>query len=222
MYKAHGVLSWILAALVQPLAAAHAQPLPELLLPVSQDALDHIESASKDELERQVHFAKRYRVVQINFDVLQRQDASFTISAFPELTLQAQTIETHGPSSTDQLQEWTGQLMNAEQRRIAVDTGRELPPPRIHLWIRSGAHEVPLRAARDIARSGAPSTFGPRPGVAEVSADDARAVTKVHLQSLSGEWFVPTLVNDLVIRPLDGDPRFHLIYEKDRDKFPRP
>lgn len=206
-----------LAILLQPLSAVYAQSAAELLIPVDEATLSSLASASKYELRSQAYFAKRYRIVQINYAVLREGNAEFNISAFPDLTLRVRATDTHGPSSSEQLQEWTGELVSPAARMIIVETGEEAPAPRVHLWVRSGAHEVPLRVVRDIAKSGSVSSFGPVPNSAPV--DEAHLVTKIDLQSLSGEWFVPRLMNSIVIQPLDGDPRYHIIFEKDRAKI---
>ncbi len=214
-----------LAVLLQPLGAAHAQSSKELLIPVDAATIARVESASKYELRSQAYFAKRYRIVRVNFDVLKHPDAEFTISAFPDVTFGVKALQTHGPSSSDQLQEWTGVLVSPATRMIAVDTGAEIPPPRVHLWVRSGAHEVPLRVVRDIAQSegkgGAATSFGPLPDISGAPLDDDRLTTRLNLQSLSGQWFAPSLMNEVVIQPLDGDPRYHIVFEQDRARIPQ-
>ena len=96
-----------------------------------------------------------------------------------------------------------------------------MPLPTVHLWVRTGAHEVPLRLIKEIATTAEARTSQRLPDLSGAPDDDTRAFTRLNLQTLSGEWFVPTLVNEIVIRPIDGDPRFHIIYEKDREKIPQ-
>jgi len=133
--------------------AAHAQPA-ELLKPVDPKIVAELEGKTNYAFRRQLYFAKRYRIVEIDFSVLERDGAEVTITPFKDLQTTAQAKKIIGPSSAGQLREWVGEIDSSSIPGVArTMSGETVPIPnmRLFLWIRTGDHQVPLKVARKIA-----------------------------------------------------------------------
>lgn len=131
-------------------------------------------------------------------------------------------VETAGPSSDEILRYWTGNLLSPE---FPSDLGATIPwliEPQVSLSIRSGDHEVSTRLAREVteAQSKSSGAFGPAQNLDGFPDDPARnrVFTKMKIRTLWGSWFVPARGTNIVIQPVEDDPRFHIIYEEDPDK----
>ena len=197
----------------------------ELLIPLDQETIAELTKRANFSIQTQTYFAKRYQVVRINFAALQLGDGvEFSVTPFDGLQMRAVQKSVEQASAHDQLREWTGELTVPEEQYPAVDLlGRAVQRrrPRISLWVRSGLHEIPLQLAREIAKErGDRQSFGGLPETSSVLST-GQAFTKLDLQTVSGQWFVPSLSANVVIRPLEEDPRFHVIYEEDWTKTPQ-
>jgi hypothetical protein len=75
---------------------AASQGLPELLIPVSQDAIAKCARPQNFDLREVLYDAKpwRYKIVKINVELLKQENATFTITPLPDdqITLQAKEI----------------------------------------------------------------------------------------------------------------------------------
>ena len=222
-------LGGLIAGACLILGSAHAQTPPELLLPLEQQEIGELMNKSNYGLRGQLYFAKRYRLAKINFDVLAQPNATFSITPFDDLTLVLSSKDLKGPSSFGNLREWSGELISPSLREV-VDS--RIPAAlranqRITLWIRSGEHEVPIELIRKMAaenkhqEGGGQAAALPNIDGAPRETANARVFTKLDLQTVSGEWFVPAKAARIVIRPVEDDPRYHLIYEQDETKMPQ-
>lgn len=203
-----------------------AGPLPELLKPADGPSVARLQDHSNFGFRGQLYAAKRSRIVLINFDVLEQEGATFTITPFDDLQMTAVAKQLKGPSSYEQLTEWRGQLVS-DQELFGTDTAGnsvKLPPMPLDLWVRNGDHEVPLKLARELARearnAGSPVML-PMRSDAGPDARGQAVVAKVPLRTLTGRWFVPERGTNFVIQPIEDDPRFHVIYEEDSGKVVR-
>ena len=77
----------------------HAQELPELLSPVEAPLVKRLSSKSSYGLRAQLYFAKRYRLVKVNFDLLERAGAEFSVTPFSDLSMRIAARQLSGPSS---------------------------------------------------------------------------------------------------------------------------
>jgi len=224
--------SWLQAAFallllqVASMSFTQTQPLPELLKPVAADTTAKLQAKTNYGFRRQLYVAKRYRIVEIDFSLLEREDAEFTITPFDDLQTVVRTKRIAGPSSGEHLREWTGVVDNSSVKGFATaPNGQTLPIPTfpVALWIRSGEHEVPVQVAQQVAaeRGDKPrQQFLAQPAQLQaLPGAQPRVTSKLNLQTLSGEWFLLAKAKRVVIRPIEDDPRYHVIYEEDSDKM---
>ena len=218
MRRARGPLLGIALLLLQPQGAS-AQ-VPELLQPVEKGDIASLESKSNYDLRATLYFAKRYRFVHIDFGLLERSGAEFTITPFPDLSMQVVALGTAGPGSDGFMRVWDGELTSP---KFPNDIGIELPEhfirPPVYLFVRKGEHQVPVRVAKKIAALQAKQSgdFGPIPNL-EGAPEHNLAFTKLNLETVSGQWFVPARGARIVLQPIDDDPRFHVVYEENPEK----
>lgn len=220
MKGTHGLLTLVLAIFsVNAFVAAAAESTPGLLLPVDGNELNRLHSKSNYGLRQQIYFAKRYRIARVNFSVLDKPGQSFEVAAFPDLTMRMVAKSIAGPSSGESIREWTGEILSPALSKESGIDSPDLLHPSVELWVHTGA-QVPVAVARQIAKSQGASAEALR-ALPEQDLPRAQAFTKLDLQTLSGEWFVPALGARFVIQPVEDDPRFHIIYEADPDKVPQ-
>jgi len=124
-------------------------------------------------------------------------------------------------SAFGELRQWNGILKFPELQLIDGSSDSTLPSS-VHipvtLWVRTGNHEVPLALVRELAMErGNTGTFSASDGTKASGGtqSEPQGFGKLPLRTISGQWFVPSLRTNMVIRPIDGDPRFHVIYEED-------
>lgn len=170
-------------------SASAQQAMPELLLDVDEPAIARLMSPSNYEFRAQRYYAKRFRIVHINFDVFDGAPVEFTVSPFEDLQMTLVPAPERYASADDQLRQWNGDLKYPELQLVTGESGQ--PPSIVRipvtLWLRSQPE---------------PRGFG-----------------KLPLRTISGQWFVPALRTNIVVRPIDGDPRFHIIYEEDPSRI---
>lgn len=208
--------------------SAFPQGTPELLLPVEQTAIDRLMSPSQYGLRAQLYYAKRFRIVNVNFDVLDREDQEFTVTPFKDLQMVVVATPDKYVSAYDQLKQWRGELKDSKLQFIdpqtMMPTGETMRVP-VDLMIRTGDHEIPLKLVREIAEArGDTATLGvlPDAGTLRGASDLSAGFGKMYLRTLYGQWHVPALQTSIVIRPVDGDPRFHIVYVEDSEKKVAP
>jgi hypothetical protein len=193
------------------------------LKPVDQGTAQKLHEPTNYGLRMQRFFAKRYLLATIDFSLLAQDGARFTITPFEDARITLRALKLAGSSSSGQLREWVGSLDGVGPMIGRTPEGnaveRAIPP--VTLWVRTGDHDVSLKIAREVAadRGNQPS-FQPLPPQATEPTAPAPAV-KLHLQTLSGEWFIPTSGKYVAIRPVEDDPRYHIVYEVDNDKVVR-
>lgn len=207
---------------------ANAQPVsPELLLDVDKQAITKLMDPSNYGFRAQRYFAKRYRIVGINFDVLDKAAAEFTVSPFDDLQMTLVPAPERYSSVFGEIRQWNGTLKYPELQAIDVPSDSKVPESiriPVTLWVRTGAHEVPLSLLRKLATDHGDAetvTALDSSRAEEASQAEPEGFGKLPLRTISGQWFVPPLRTNMVIRPIDGDPRFHVIYEEDPSRVPR-
>jgi hypothetical protein len=215
----HGIIACLL---ILGLGAANAAPVPELLKPVDGSIAAKLNSSGNYGFRLQRFVAKRYRIVDVDFSLLDQPDAVFTITPFEDLQVTVRAVRDTAPPAGEQLRRWTGQLdftglgvysVRADNTRVEV---KSLP---ISLWVRSGLQEVPVKLAREIAVERGDSVRLQALSSVTASQDPSRRVTtKLPLRTISGEWLVLSKGKQVRLRPIDDDPRYHFVYEVDPDK----
>jgi hypothetical protein len=204
-----------MAALILALPI-HASSAAELLVPVAENDRERLASPTNYGLRELLYAAKRHRFVYINFDALGKSDDELVISAFYDLQLRIRIKDVTG---YDQLQEYTGELVKPDFEGIYGTDGKplDLPPQAVNLNVRGSPQEVPFELARRIAGgTNEAEQFTPDP-----DASEGTTFSVVPLTTLHATIFVLALGNYIMIEPVPDDPRFHVIYEQDREMVPQ-
>jgi hypothetical protein len=219
-----------------PLAA---QELPELLIPVDKSVEQKFKAPQYFSLRDQLYIAKpgRYHIVTINFDLLDKEGAVFTITPFPgtdsPVRLTVRTLETSAPGTYDNSRVWAGLALDP-----AFTSARELDGTpvsveqlqhinRFTMRVRWDSRDVPPMLRRELLDRSSPDS----PRVPMISnhaigsgmALPPGAVMKMSVRTLSGEYAVQAKGNlpgaGISIYPVGDDPRYHVVYEKDNAKL---
>jgi len=204
------------------MGAANAAPVPELLKTVDESIVAKLNGTGNYGFRLQRFVAKRYRIVDIDFSLLEKPDAVFTITPFEDLQVTVRATKDTSAAAGDQLTRWTGQLDFSGLGIYSLrpdNTLVQLQSLPISLWVRSGPHEVPARLAREIAEER--GDYGRLQALPDLTAShdpSVRITSKVPLRTISGEWLALPKGKRVRLRPIDDDPRYHFVYEVDPDK----
>jgi hypothetical protein len=197
--------------------------LPELLIPADRVAIERFARSSNYFLREQLYFAKRHRIVKINFDVLERDGARFTVTPFDDLAveLQATRIDRSSPGGSVL---WQGRILRPvvgpdlelelddEQRDAELDLVNT-----VDLAYRWAVRDVRPALARVLAGDGAPV---PRIANAAGAASSMKgAAMKMRVMTMSAAWNLEAVPTTLRIAEIDEDPRYHVVYEEDPSKL---
>lgn len=221
------LVALVIGAIGLSISASAQQVIPELLLDVDERAIAKLMDPSNYEFRAQRYFAKRYRIVDINFEVFDKAISEFTVSPFEDLQMTLVHTPERYASAFDGLRQWNGALKFPELQLIEGSSDSTLPSSvriPVTLWVRTGDHEVPLSLIRELAMErGDTETVSALDGTeaSESGRSEPRGFGKLPLRTISGQWFVPSLRTNIVIRPIDGDPRFHIVYEEDSSRIAR-
>jgi hypothetical protein len=220
-----GLLSWCVIAILTSLRVSAQEPLPELLVAVDQKINSKFAAPSNFDLREATYFAKRYRIVQINFDLLEKPRAKFTITAFPNarVTVQATNIAT--PASFGASREWEGTVIEPRIHPQAmtgdVDPEQiEVLANKVSLWVSNEPIDVAPELRKELESAPSKQALISN-GPSRSSTADNTAVMKIRTPTLSGKWLLPALQTSIRVMPVPEDPRYHVIYEEDRSKVPQ-
>ena len=193
-----------------------AEELPELLKPVDPAVEAQVMAKSNFDFRQQRYLAYRFRIVDINWELLDEEGARFTITPFtdPALADLAVTVETKAldvDSIPDDLtRTWVGEIVDSAWLRQG---GSNFQP--VSIYITAGLQEVTLKAARKIA-----AETGDATRYAMLPAPSKQLVTsQVNLRTLSTGW-IPSPGAEVILQPITDDPRHHFVYVVDPEKAP--
>lgn len=156
-------------------------------------------------------------MVDINFPLLEQEGALFTITAFPDLAIAVKARTTSRPPKQEGMREWVGDIASSENLALGAD-GKPVDVPdyqSVSIWVGEGPREVSQKVARKVAAEEgdiARLQFLPEPSA-------ARVTTGLEVITASGEW-LPRPGVQVMLQPIDDDPRYHFVYEVDFDKLP--
>jgi hypothetical protein len=195
---------------------ARAEELPELLQPVDPAVEAQLMAKSNFDFRQQRYSAYRFRIVDINWELLDEEDRRFTITPFTEpvfadlaVTVQTQTLD-RDTIPDDLTANWVGEIVDSAWLRQG---GSNFFGP-ISIWITTGLQEVTLKAARRVAAETDATRYAMLP------APSKQLVTsKLNLRTLNSVW-VPAPGKELIIQPISDDPRYHVVYLVDPEKVP--
>lgn len=214
----------VLPLLVGALPAA-AESLPELLKPVDPAVEAELMAKTNFDFRQQRYTAKRFRIVDIDWALLEQEGARFTITPFegPQLAELAVTVRTMTTARDIQGQrrEWVGEVEDSGKLESRSNGEMvQVADYQFAMWIDSGPQEVTLKAARKMAAQTGELVqfFAPYPVTPDV-IDAPHVAFKVNLRTVRGRWMAAPGV---VIRlgPITDDPRYHFVSWIDRDKVP--
>lgn len=205
--------SLVLCAFALP---SPAEELAELLMPVDPAVEAQLMAKSNFDFRQDRYFAYRFRVVDINWKLLDEKGARFTITPFTEpvfaelaVTVQTKTLD-RDTIPDDLTTNWVGEIVDSAWLRQG---GSNFAP--VSIWITTGLQEVTLKAARKIA-----AETGDTTPYAMLPAPSKQLVTsKLNLRTLSASWIVSPGV-ELILQPIPDDPRYHFVYLVDIEKVP--
>ena len=198
-------------------ATASAQTLPELLQPVDKQVESQLMSEKNHAFRIQVYPAKQFKIVNVNFSLLESDVPEFTITLPGQVKLTVTRRPGGVAQQSEQTRIWSGIVTKAEYKGSAVGNRAELPPAVVDLWVRTGPQEVPISLLKKIA-----DERGVEAETIPQVASEARATqitTRLDLKTLSGSWVVPALGRTFVIQPIDDDPRYHVFLEQDPERM---
>lgn len=191
--------------------------LPELLIPVSPAAEAKLMARTNFDFRWQRYSAKRFRIVKLNLPLLEQEGALFTITPFPDLAIAVRTRTTSRLPKQEGMREWVGDIASSENLSLGAH-GEPVDVPdyqSVSIWISEGPQEVPLKVARKVAAEEgdvARLQFLPEPSAAKVT-------TRLDVITMTGQW-MPRPGVQVLLRPIEDDPRFHFVYEVDTGKMP--
>ena len=220
-----GSPSWCAIALFMSVAASANETLPELLIPVDEEIQAKFATRSNFDLREVTYFAKRYRIVQVNFDLLDKQKAEFTITPFANAQVTVEVTDVSSPASFGASREWQGTLKSPRIKPQVVhgeidQTQLEELANKIIFWVSNEPIDVPPALIRELeSESSKPPLISNAPGGSNAAGDTA--VMKIKTPTLSGKWLVPSLRNSMRVMPVPEDPRYHVVYEEDPERAPR-
>lgn len=191
-------------------AESSAPALPELLRPAEPEALVRFAGSSNYFLREQLYFAKRHRIVKIDFGVLERDRARFTVTPFDDLVieLQATRIDRSSPGGSVL---WQGTILRPALAAPEQPTN-DLADT-VDLAYRMAVRDVDATLARELQKAGErlPRTANSnRPG---------EGALKMRVMTMSAAWDHRALPSAIRIAEIEEDPRYHVIYEVDDSKL---
>lgn len=197
--------------------SVQAQQSGELLLPLDQKTVSKLERKSNFDLREQLYPSKRYRFVKVNFELLAEENASFTVTPFPDLQFEVTAKDVASPGSTEGYRLWRGEIVNTGM----TDTNGIPVLVPIGLVIRSGEQEVPVKLIRELAEErGDKRTLAALPSsdTPERSEFRGKLSTIMNLQTVSGDLYMFSRGAHVLVEPIADDPRYHVVYEEDESK----
>lgn len=197
--------------------AAAAEPLPELLKPVDPAVEAKLMAKTNFDFRQQRYAAKRFRIVDINWELLSQEGARFTVTPFEEpgfedLAITVSTQTTDRDPHKDQLQNWAGEIEGSAWLAQGGSNGQVLS-----LWINTGPREVSLEVAREIAADTADTARYAMVPKRSNMPDEPSVTSRLNVRTLSGVW-IPLPGLQVKLQPIDDDPRYHVVIWVDRDK----
>ena len=171
-----------------------------------------------------LYFAKRHRIVQIDFALLDKPGATFTITAFADARLTVQAMELATAASYGNSRQWKGAVIaprldvvaaaGVDSKQIAEQLNT------VSFWSVNEPRDVPPGLRKELA-SASPQYPAVTNSPDSRSNADPSAVMKMRVPTLLGRWFQPALQSSLQIMPVPEDPRYHVVYEEDPGKTPQ-
>jgi hypothetical protein len=197
-----------------------AESLPELLRPVDPAIAAKLQSPTNYEFRLQRQAAKRYRIVEINLELLNQEGAQFTITPFDDLAIAVKTQTPSREPKQDRMREWVGVPDSAENLTIGSHGEPALIPPQIiALWVTEGPRDVPLEVARKVAIEERDTSRLQMLPKSSGEPGAPRITTRLDVVTVAGQWIARPGV-EVVLQPIDDDPRYHFVFEVDQDKMP--
>ena len=186
----------------------------ELIEQVSESEIGLVRAKNDYFIQKHQYFAKRYRVVRVNTEVLE-EAANFTITLFPDVSFSVARTELRTNSDRTAMY-WKGKLTNVPtsiediQRSGRTQTQAEIIHENLY-GIRIAAAKYKYDENDQITREISPTTFDRHGNV--FSQDSDGALSQIY--GISTTIFLPSLGTEYQIRALELDSRYHIILEID-------
>lgn len=210
--------------LASSLAVAQEASPPPLLTPVDDVTRQHVTRPTNYDLREELYLARRYGIVTVNFQLLEKQHSVFTISPWSDVSVEVATETVSGPASFPGNRQWHGRVLSPVPEALAKETDPVKLEAAERLlgfsaWITARAVDVPRSIVQRRAegqRDSLPS-FGNAP--ASAVGVEQGAVQKMSVTTATFDLPLPYLGTQLRLRPIKSDPRYHVVYELDPSKM---
>lgn len=137
--------------LVAQLAVAQQLPSQPLFTTVDAATAEHVMRPTNYDLRDELYFARRYAIVEVNFQLLEKEQAVVNISPWDDLSVEVVAEAVSGPASFSGNRQWRGRLVSPVPAAVA----RETDPDKLQaverllsfsLWItaKGGTFDLPL------------------------------------------------------------------------------
>jgi hypothetical protein len=209
--------------------AAKSNAPPELLLPVDDATVQRLTGPMAFDLRKRLYFAKRYRIVKVDIDLLQQPGITLAITPFPDApALQVRAESIQAADSAAGPRRWRGEILDVipESQRATYEADPERQASlqlltALELRIRERSWDVPPAVEAEFARSAdaPPRVATGRPDRTH-TGEAGPGAPKMLVRTVSGQWLSPVFRAMVVLAPVEEDPRYHLIYVEDPEKRP--
>ena len=210
-------------------AAAQTSELPELLRPVDAAITARLTGPAYTALRKQLYFAKQYRVVTIDWSLLEQPDAAFRIELFDGVSNDVHAKDVASARSDEYVRRWVGEITDVVPSSVRPlyegDPGLKRSLERystLELSIRASTtlDVSPQLQQQLVAERSTLSATSTTPPGARGLPNGQPGKARISVPTVRGRWIVPALRAQLVLMVIEADPRYHLLYAEDPQKLP--
>jgi hypothetical protein len=195
---------------------AHADTFPEFIHAAPQVKQSKLRQANNFFLRQKLYFARKHRIVTVDFDALGAPGTNFTMTLFPNLVLTVQTLSMQADPTNPNQNFWRGKIvgMRENNKDVSLD-GFDDEDLGLAFSFGYIFPEVTPELSEEVATDAA-SGFGTdilRPA-------EQATKPRIGVRVVGAQIDIPFHRDPIFISAVAEDPRFHVIYEEDLDKRP--
>lgn len=195
-----------------------------IFLPVDDEKAKEVSEYNKYFLMRQLYFSKRYRIVEVDAELL-KSSKNITLNFFEDINipLNREAIKKGSGSLT-----WLGQMQFGEDEGVVIPPESEsslkevgLTPEKLLSHLRRVTFYVNDYDVNNKTGEAVPSAISPKGATSErpLHSSELPDFTRNSFSSVyGGANYLPTRQNFMVM-PLQYSPKYHVVYELDNEKI---